>query len=126
MGKHDIQSFEDCHRLVERFYEHLLNSEIAYIFIEVAKIDLIPHVEVVAKFWAQLLLGLPGYSGNPMQPHLILAQKTPLGDQEFSIWLKLFNQSVDELYSGPIAEQAKTRAMHIASVMKFKLQKADK
>lgn len=119
--KQDITCFEDCHSLVARFYVHLLESDIAYIFTEVAKIDLEPHVRLVAQFWAQILLGTPGYDGNPMAPHITLAKQTPLGDHEFARWLELFERSVDELFQGEVANEAKNRARHIAAVMKFKV-----
>ena len=37
---------------------------------------------------------------NPLEVHGTLAEKTPLEPQHFRRWLEIFNQSVDELFSG--------------------------
>ncbi len=73
-------------------------------------------------FWAGILLGETGFSGNPMRKHLALSQITPMTEVEFSEWLFLFNQTVDSLFEGNTAEEAKTRAQNIANLMLHKIQ----
>lgn len=120
-NRSDLQSFDDFHRLIGLFYEHLLSSEMAYLFTDVAQIDLEPHVERVAHFWSSMLTGSNTYQGNPMEPHLKLNRLSPLNHEHFALWLRLFNLSVDSLFEGEIAEQTKSRAAQIASVMEFKV-----
>lgn len=43
-------------------------------------------------------------------------------ETEFSEWLLLFKETVDDLFVGEIAEDAKFRAGHIARMMLHKIQ----
>jgi hemoglobin len=47
--------------------------------------------------------------------------KIKLTEAHFTIWLHNFNLTIDENFSGEIAENMKTRALSIATVMKIKL-----
>lgn len=117
----DIRAREDVLLLIQSFYERILKSDIAYIFTEVQPIDLETHIPHIASFWSGLLLGDSTYSGNPMGVHIALAQKTKLGEKEFSTWLTLFSETVDSLFIGTKAEEAKTRANHIGALMKLRV-----
>jgi hemoglobin len=63
------------------------------------------------------LFGVRGFEGNPMQKHLSL----PIDEHHFARWLQLFHSTVDRLFVGPKAEEAKKRAGSIAQIMQFKL-----
>ena len=41
----------------------------------------------------------------------------PIGKEHFDRWLQLFNQTIDELFEGQIAENARKRAASIARIM---------
>ena len=69
------------------------------------------HLEIIVGFWTSLALGKSTYSGNLFLPH------TQLGDlkrETFEQWLKLFAETLDEVYVDAIAEKFKERAMIIA------------
>lgn len=118
----DIESRADIDMFVRQFYTRLLaDTEISYIFTEVAKLDLEHHLPKIADFWDSILLQAPVYDGNPMQIHLKLNESTPLGKAQFDIWLGHFSDCMDELFDGPIANQAKMRAQSIALVMQTKI-----
>lgn len=120
--KLDIQDRSDIILLVDRFYDRVReNPVIGPIFTEVAHLDFDKHLPVMYSFWASQLLGEQTYSGNPMTPHLKLATLTPMGEIQFIEWLRLFNQTVDELFEGTRAEEAKTRAGNIARLMNYKI-----
>lgn len=120
--KSDIQDRSDIILLVNRFYDRVReNPVIGPIFTEVAHLDFDKHLPVMYSFWASQLLGEQSYSGNPMTPHLKLAALTPMGEIQFNEWLRLFNQTVDELFEGERAEGAKTRAGNIARLMNYKI-----
>ena len=53
--------------------------------------------------------------------HLVLHQQSPLTKQHFVTWLRYFKESVDELFEGEKAFQAKERATSIATVMQIKI-----
>ncbi len=121
----DIQTRNDLEKLLWAFYRKLLaDPSINYIFIRVAQIDLDAHMPSLTDFWEQMLLERNGYKKNVMQIHLDLNEKEKLTAEHFTIWLNHFNATVDEMYAGNIAENAKTRALSIATVMRVKLADA--
>ena len=63
------------------------------------------------------MLGEPGYRNNMVQKHLAL----PIQPEHFTKWLSLFNATVDEVFSGDKAEEAKSRAYSMAVVIQVKL-----
>lgn len=75
------------------------------------------HLEKMYRFWQTLLLGDHTYNGQPFPPHATL----PIGQQHFTQWLTLFIQTVDELFTGDKADEAKQRAANIARIFEHKL-----
>jgi hemoglobin len=120
--KNDIRNREDLLQLVTLFYEKLLaDDSISFLFTDVAKIDLGHHLPVLVDFWDNVLFQSDTYRKNAMQPHLDLHAKSPLTKEHFITWLRYFKESVDELYEGDKAFQAKERATSIATVMQIKI-----
>jgi hemoglobin len=120
--KKDISDREDLLKLVTLFYNKLLGDKtISYLFIEIARIDLHHHLDILVNFWDSVLFQNDVYRKNAMQPHLILHQKSPLQKHHFETWLTYFNESVDELFEGEKAFLAKERALSIATVMQIKI-----
>jgi len=123
--KRDISTHEDVNLLVDTFYGKVRQNKILeHIFTEVAKVDWPHHLPKMYSFWNSMLLNEQSYIGNPMQKHIELSKLTPLTEREFSEWLRLFSESVDELFSGTVANEAKTRATNIAKMMLIKIQAA--
>lgn len=119
----DINTRTDVEQLVNVFYEKVrVNDKLGFIFMDIAKVDWELHLPKMYSFWASILLGEHSYTGNPMQTHIELNKMIPLTDNEFSEWLLLFNQTLDELFEGDKAEEAKLRALNIARLMSFKVQ----
>lgn len=118
----ELTTSEDIHFLVNSFYSKVREDVlIKHFFIEVVELDFSVHIPKIASFWGNILLGSHEYKGNPMTKHIELAQKTPLEKVHFERWLKLWNETVDEYFTGPKAEEAKERASSIASVMLYKV-----
>ncbi len=118
----DIANRNDILLLMRRFYLKLLaDKEIEYLFTEVTHLNLDEHFPVLADFWESVLFGSGNYRNNTMQVHLDLNKKSKLTKQHFAIWLGYFMASVDELFDGPKAHEAKARAQSIAAVMEFKV-----
>lgn len=122
MNMHDIQTQEDLYLLVDEFYKKLLTDDaISYIFTDVVKIKILEHLPILVTFWSQAILGTGGYTRNLTEIHLDIDRKEHLTPELFSIWLGHFNQSVDENFIGPKAEQIKTQALSIATIMQIKI-----
>ncbi|CAN5307383.1 group III truncated hemoglobin [soil metagenome] len=122
--KNDILNREDIVLLMDEFYKKLLADEgIAYIFTDVAKINMIHHMPVLADFWEMILFQKGDYQKNVMLIHQQLNSKTSLTKEHFNTWLNYFMKSVDELFTGTNAELAKQRACSIATLMQIKMHK---
>lgn len=114
----DLASRSDIERLVDAFYDRVrADDRLGPIFDQVAHVDWAAHLPRMYAFWEAVLFGATGFKGNPLAVHRALAQKTPLTPREFDRWVALFHESVDELFSGPTADDAKLRAVRIAGIM---------
>jgi hemoglobin len=121
--RHDIETREDCERLVRAFYSRALTDPlIGHIFTDVAKLDLDEHVPVIASFWETVLLGNQTYRGGAFRPHAELHMKVGLLAGHFERWLVLWRATVDELFEGERAELAKSHALRVASAFHQRLQ----
>jgi hemoglobin len=121
--KKDIANKEDIILLVNTFYDSVKeNSILGYIFNDVAKIDWQTHLPKMYTFWGSLLLAEHSYEGNPMEKHITLSKITTMSETEFSEWLLLFTKTVDTLFEGETANEAKLRAGNIARLMLHKIQ----
>jgi len=119
--KPDITHRSDIKLTIDTFYEKVkADPVIGYIFNDIAHVDWPKHLPVMYDFWEFLLLNGKNYTGNPIQKHFDLHDKHPLTAEHFDRWLVLFQTTVEELFSGPVADEAKNRAAAIAGVWKPK------
>jgi hemoglobin len=118
----DIETREDCERLVRAFYSRaLVHPIIGFIFTDVAKLDVEAHVPVIASFWETILLGKRSYGGGAFAPHAALHARVPLRAGHFESWLALWRATVDELFEGERAELAKAHAERVAAAFHRRL-----
>jgi hemoglobin len=117
--KNDINNKEDIEIFVNRFYDRVQQDNLlSPVFASRIPKEVWPeHLQRMYAFWNALLFSETGFNGNPMQKHMTL----PIEEKHFSQWLSLFTRTIDELYSGPKAEEAKMRAASIARIMNFKI-----
>jgi hemoglobin len=121
----DIASRTDIEQLVDTFYGQVrADDRLGPIFNDVARVDWATHLPKMYAFWDAVLFGVPGFKGNPLATHHALAQHAPLTAREFDRWVALFHRSVDLLFAGPTAEEAKRRAQQIAATMLYHLAAA--
>lgn len=119
MKKEDIQTIDDIKVLVDNFYGTVQNDElIGPIFNEKLEGRWQVHLEKMYTFWQTILLEEYTYSGRPFPPHAQL----PIEKEHFDRWLLLFQKTVDSLYVGPIAEEAKSRGNKMAMLFQIKLE----
>ena len=103
---------------MDAFYEQVRADDIlGVIFDDVAHVDWERHLPKMYAFWESVLFGAPGFKGNPLAMHRELARHTPLTSVEFDRWLDRFHATLDSLFAGPMAEEARCRAVRIAAVM---------
>jgi hemoglobin len=115
----DINDEADVKRLVDTFYDRV-NADplLAAVFNDVAQVNWPHHLPIMYRFWSSLLLGTMTYKGQPFPKHLPL----PIGKEHFERWLELFKLTVDALFRGVKAEEAKLRAENIAHMFQYRLE----
>lgn len=118
MEKKDITRLDDIKLLVDTFYDRIRQDEMLGIIFNQNIQDRWPeHLSKMYRFWQTLLLNEYTYDGRPFPPHAHL----PIGQQHFDQWLALFRQTVDDLFAGEKAEEAKWRAQKMAVMFQSKL-----
>ena len=116
---HDILSLDDIKNLVDSFYGKVRKDElIGPIFDERIQDRWPTHLAKMYSFWQTVLLGEHTYYGSPFPPHAQL----PIDEVHFNKWLELFYETLDEHFTGKIAEEAKWRANKMAQMFQYKLQ----
>lgn len=119
----DIENRKDIELLVDSFYEQVIVDEvIGTFFTQVVLLDMEKHMPIMHDFWDSTLLGAQNYHGNPMVKHIQLSQKKQLEKVHFERWLLLWKSTIDRLFKGAKADEAKQRAENIATLMLYKTQ----
>jgi hemoglobin len=115
ISKRDILAKEDVSLLINEFYTRVREDpQLAPHF---ADIDWDHHTPIIIDFWNMLLLGDQAYKGNPFAKHLRLTLTTV----DFQHWLQHFTTTVDSLFTGEKAEEAKMRAQSIAGIFQHRM-----
>ena len=113
-----ILSLDDIKLLVDTFYQRIQSDELlGPIFNELIKDNWPIHLDKMYRFWQTVLLDEYTYNGRPFPPHA----KLPVGPEHFMQWLALFTQTVDELFTGDKATEAKWRAGKMAEMFQHKI-----
>ena len=114
----DLRTEADIVRLVDAFYARVnADALLRPVFNDVAQVNWATHLPTMYDFWSSVLLGTSRYKGRPFAKHVPL----PLKAEHFQQWLALFNASVDELFAGPKATDAKTKAQNIGAMFEHRM-----
>ncbi|MDX6182441.1 group III truncated hemoglobin [Flavobacterium sp. Fl-77] len=112
--KEDIKTEENIKTLIYAFYDIVRKDELlSPIFNEVIKKDWDTHLETMCRFWSTMLLYSRTYKGDPMSKHIPLI----LSNEHFERWFLLFTETVDKLFQGKTANDAKRAAENIGRIM---------
>jgi len=121
--KADISGIEDIRIMVDDFYDKVQKDKLlAPIFNFRLSTHWGPHLEKMYTFWNAALFGVKGYNGNPFMKHATME----LEDRHFERWLSMFNETIDTYFEGPVADDAKRRAVIMASMFMHKLEDTKK
>ena len=117
--KKDIKNLDDVKLMVNTFYERIQKDEIlGPIFEEKVGGKWDEHLAKMYRFWQSILLGENTYKGAPFPPHARL----PIDESHFITWVKIFTTTVDDLFSGETANEAKRRGTLMAALFNSKLE----
>ena len=107
----DLEGIIDIKLLVDEFYTKVKKDNLlAPIFALRIRDDWQPHLNTMYRFWHAALFEGREYVGNPFAKHAML----PIDGPHFEQWIKLFYETIDEHFAGPVADEAKTRSMIMA------------
>ena len=120
--KPDITNIDDIKQLVDSFYNKVnKDHRLGHIFNKVALVNWEEHLPKMYSFWETVLLGKISFKGNPMEKHIQLNKKENLNADDFERWLQLWYQSIDELFSGTLADLAKKKAATMQTLIFAKI-----
>ena len=117
--KKDIENLDDIKLMVNTFYGRIQkNHVLGPIFEERVGGRWEQHLEKMYRFWQTILFDEHTYSGTPFPPHA----RMPIDESHFIIWVQNWTGTVDEFFSGPVAEEAKKRGTLMAAIFNSKLE----
>ena len=115
----EILNLDDIKLLVDTFYERIRENELlGPIFNERMQERWPIHLEKMYKFWQTVLLQEHTYYGSPFPPHA----KLPVSPEHFERWLSLWRTTVDDVFEGPKADEAKWRGQAMADMFMAKIE----
>jgi hemoglobin len=116
--RRDIRDEADIKVFVDAFYAKVNADELlSPVFNEVARVDWTEHLPLLYSFWSALLFRTSTFTGRPFPKHLVL----PIGREHFGRWVSLFVATIDELFEGAKAEEAKNFARSIADTFQLRM-----
>ena len=113
----DLDSIEQIAEMVRRFYADVAQDDLlGPMFEDVAQGDWSEHLPKLTAFWSRVLLGVPGYMGNPFQAHAHVHYQRNFTEAHCERWLSLFRDTIELGWVGPYAERAWEVAENVAMV----------
>ena len=114
-----IESRKEISILVNTFYTKIRNDEtLGPIFNNRIPTDKWPeHLDKLTDFWETNLFGIAKFNGSPTRKHIEVDDSlhNTIDQNHFAQWLKIWLETIDELYEGAIAFKAKNSARKMAT-----------
>lgn len=116
----DIRTRSEIAVIVDKFYAKIRQDQLlGSIFNRhIEETQWPAHIEKETDFWESNLFGTAGFRGNPSTKHTQVDQGLghTMSEHHFQQWLGLWFETVDELFSGEVAEKAKAAAARMAQI----------
>lgn len=114
----DITTLEDIKMLVDTFYGRIRENDLlGPIFNGILNDRWPAHLEKMYRFWQTVLLEEHTYVGSPFVPHA----KLPIDKLHFDTWLTIWDGTINDLFEGTKAEEAKWRGDKMAEMFLYKI-----
>lgn len=114
-----IEDRRDVNNLVNRFYSKIReNGLLGPIFDDhIAENEWPAHLDKLTDFWETKIFGIPKFKGNPTAKHVNVDKhlKHTVEQRHFEEWLRLWVETIDEMFVGEHAEKAKNAARKMAA-----------
>lgn len=130
MDKKDINTREDVAFLVDSFYIKVRQDITLGPIFNNAITDWDKHLNHLTTFWESSLFFSRKlehkYKGNPLEVHVKVDQDhdNSITELHFGIWLNHWMQTIDELFQGEVADNAKRRARKMGTFLYLKIFEA--
>lgn len=123
MIKKDIKTRDDVFLLVSSFYEKVRKDTVLGPFFNNAIKDWDTHLERLTNFWESSLFLKTKYNGNPLEVHIKVDKENnhSISEFHFGLWLNLWFETVNTLFEGDYAENAKYRARKMSTFLYLKI-----
>lgn len=126
MEKKDIKTRDDIFLLVSTFYGKVRKDAVLGPFFNETITDWDEHLNKLTTFWESNLFLKTKYLGNPLEAHANVDRlfDHSITDKHFGLWLNLWMQTIDGLFVGDYAENAKYRARKMGTFLYLKIFEA--
>ena len=130
MNKKDIETSEDVFLLVSSFYDKVRTDDVLGPFFNNLIKDWDSHIDRLTTFWESSLFMTRKlehkYKGDPLAAHVKVDKENnhSITELHFGLWLNLWFQTIDELFEGDYAENAKRRARKMGTFLYLKIFEA--
>ena len=123
MAKKDIKTREDVFLLVSSFYDKVKKDEVLGPFFNDVIHDWNEHLDRLTTFWESSLFLKTKYIGDPLKAHIKVdkSNNNSISEYHFGLWLNLWFQTIDELFEGDYAQNAKHRARKMSTFLFLKI-----
>lgn len=114
----DLSAPAAIHDLVTRFYREVVFDDLlAPIFDEVVEVDWTFHIPNLIDYWCWIILGTPRFRGAVTATHRQLHAQQPVTPADCDRWYILWCATVDESWTGPGADKARSHARTLMAGM---------
>lgn len=126
MAKQDLKNRADIYVLVSSFYEKVRKDDVLGPFFNKTIEDWDKHLEHLTTFWESSLFLKTRYTGDPLRAHISVdsAFDNSITEMHFGIWLNLWFETINDLFEGDYAENAKRRARKMGTFIYLKIFEA--
>ena len=123
MEKPDIKTRNDIYLLVSSFYQKVRVNAVLGPFFNNSVKDWEAHFEHLTTFWESSLFLKTKYYGNPLKAHVKVDKQyeNKITQHHFGLWLIIWFETVDELFEGNYANNAKNRARKMSTFLYLKI-----
>ena len=115
----EITNREDVRVLVHTFYDKIRkNDMLGPIFNGHITDEQWPtHLSKLTDFWESNLFGVRTFRGSPSKAHVKVDKnlKHTISQEHFAQWLQIWFETIDELYDGELANNAKDMARRMST-----------
>jgi hemoglobin len=122
----DIKTRDDVFLLVSSFYKKVRLDDLLGPFFNDKIKEWDEHLERLTTFWESSLFLKTKYYGNPLEAHSKVDKENnhSITELHFGVWLNLWFETIEELFEGETAENAKRRARKMGTFLYLKIFEA--